>query len=310
MPRNSLRRLSGFARQPPGPVNLNFFAHKMPVPDNARQHAWRETLKPYYLEWGIDPAAAVPQPLRTPFDDAKCILVESLKPEVVSFHFGLPDAALIARVKEAGCRLIASATTVAEARWLEAQGCDAIIAQGIEAGGHRGMFMSEDVATQVGTFTLVPQVVDAVSVPVIAAGGIGDARGLAAAFVLGATGAQIGTAYLHCPESKVSPPHRAALRTVQDGSTVVTNVLSGRPARGLINRLIRELGPINPTVPAFPLASAALAPLNAKALAEGSGDFATMLAGQGAALGKEMPAGELTRQLAHEAQALLERMAG
>jgi nitronate monooxygenase len=239
-----------------------------------------------------------------------CAVIEALKPEVISFHYGLPEPALVARVKAAGCKLIASATTTAEARWLEERGCDAIIAQGLEAGGHRGMFLCDDVATQAGTFALVPQIVDAVSVPVIAAGGIGDARGLAAAFALGAAGAQIGTAYLQCPEAKISAPHRERLGRADDASTVVTNVLSGRPARALVNRVIRELGPHSPVVPEFPLASGALAPLNAKALAQGSGDFAAMLAGQGAALGRAMPARELTRKIAEDAQALLKRMAG
>ena len=158
----------------------------------------------------------MPSSNRTPFDAAFCAAVEELKPEVVSFHFGLPEAALVKRVKAAGCIVVSSATTVAEARWLEANGCDAIIAQGFEAGGHRGMFLTDNLATQVGTFALVPQVVDAVKVPVIAAGAITDARGIAAAFALGAAGVQIGTAYLFCPEfehprSRIAP--RSSPRT-------------------------------------------------------------------------------------------------
>ncbi|MGA8889257.1 MAG: nitronate monooxygenase, partial [Pseudolabrys sp.] len=185
------------------PVNLNFFCHKPAVPNNAREHAWREALKPYYVEYGIDPAASVPASNRIPFDEAQCSVVEDLKPEVVSFHFGLPATALLARVKDSGCIVMASATTVAEARWLEANGCDAIIAQGYEAGGHRGMFLTDNLTTQVGTFALVPQVVDAVKVPVVAAGGITDARGIVAALALGASAVQIGTAYLFCPESRI-----------------------------------------------------------------------------------------------------------
>jgi nitronate monooxygenase len=289
-------------------VNLNFFAHKIPVPNNAREHAWREKLKPYYAEFGIDPGAPITTTIRLPFDNAMCAVVEELKPEVVSFHYGLPEAGLVARVKAAGCKVICSATTVAEARFLESNGCDAVTAQGLEAGGHRGMFLSDDIATQVGLFALLPQVVDAVKVPVIAAGGIGDARGIVAALALGAAGVQIGTAFLLCPEAKALPPHRAALRMARDDSTVVTNVLSGRPARGLINRAIRELGPMSEIVPAFPLASGALAPLHAKAQAQGSGDFSPMLAGQAAALGRELPAAELTAQLVAESQALLRRM--
>jgi nitronate monooxygenase len=244
---------------------------------------------------------------RTPFDAAMCTVVEELRPDVVSFHYGLPDAALVARVKSVGCKVICSATTVGEARFLEANGCNAVIAQGLEAGGHRGMFLSDDIATQVGLFALLPQVVDAVKVPVIASGGIGDARAIVAAMALGASGVQLGTAFLLCPEAKTSPPHRAALRAARDDSTVLTNVFSGRPARGLINRVIRELGPISGIVPEFPLASGALAPLSAKA--QGSGDFSPMLAGQAAALGREMPAGALIKTFVSETQALLDRMA-
>ncbi len=292
------------------PININFFCHAPPVPNNAREHAWREKLKPYYEELGIDPAAPVPSSNRTPFDAALCAAVEDIKPEIVSFHFGLPEPALLKRVKAAGCLVMSSATTVAEARWLEDHGCDVVIAQGYEAGGHRGMFLTDSLATQVGTFALVPQVVDAVKVPVIAAGGITDARGIAAALALGASAAQVGTAYLFCPESKVLPPHRAALKAAHDDGTVVTNLMTGKPARGFINRVMRELGPINGIAPEFPLAGGALAPLGAKAQKQGSGDFSSMWAGQAAALGREMPARELTAKLAAEAQALMQRMAG
>ena len=290
------------------PINLNFLAHKMPVPNNAREHAWREALKPYYVEFGIDPAAPVTTASRMPFDAAMCAAIEELKPEVVSFHYGLPEPALVARMKSAGSKVICSATTVAEARHLEAHGCDAVIAQGLEAGGHRGMFLSDDVGTQVGLFALLPQVADALTVPVIASGGIADARAIVAAFALGAAAVQIGTAFLFCPEAKTLPPHRAALRAARDDSTVVTNVLSGRPARGLMNRAIRELGPISQVVPEFPLASGALAPLHAKAQAQGSGDFSPMLAGQAASLGRELPAGELVAKLVAETQDVLRRI--
>jgi nitronate monooxygenase len=290
------------------PINLNFLAHQMPVPNNAREHAWRERLRPYYVEFGIDPAAAAPAAMRTPFDAAMCSVAEELRPDVVSFHYGLPEPALVRRLKTAGCKVICSATTVAEARFLEAHGCDAVIAQGLEAGGHRGMFLGDDVGTQVGLLALLPQVADAVKVPVIASGGIGDARAMVAAFALGAAAVQIGTAFLFCPEAKTLPPHRAALRAARDDSTVITNVLSGRPARGLINRAIRELGPISEIVPEFPLASGALAPLHAKAQAQGSGDFSPMLAGQAAALGRELPAGELVAKLVSETQDVLRRI--
>ncbi len=292
------------------PFNVNFFCHTPPVPNNAREHAWRERLKPYYQELGIDPGAPVPSSNRTPFDVALCAAVEELRPPVVSFHFGLPEAALVKRVKDAGCLVLSSATTVKEARWLEANGCDAIIAQGAEAGGHRGMFLTDDLASQVGTFALVPQVVDAVKVPVIAAGAISDARGIAAALALGAAGVQIGTAYMFCPESKILPPHRAALKQSRDDETVITNVMTGRPARGIVNRVMREVGPITAIAPEFPLAGGALAPLHAKAQSQGSGDFSSMWSGQAGALGCEMPARQLTRALAEGAQTLLRKMAG
>lgn len=292
------------------PLNLNFFTHIPPVPNNAREDAWRERLKPFYVELGIDPAAPVPSSNRAPFDEAFCAVVEEVRPEVVSFHFGLPAEALVARVKAAGCKMVSTATTVEEARWLEAHGCDAVIAQGNESGGHRGMFLTTDVSTQAGTFALIPQIADAVKVPVIATGGITDARGIAAALALGAAGVQIGTGYLFCPESKVVELHRAALKAARDDGTVVTNVLTGRPARGLVNRVVRELGPISEIAPEFPLAAGALAPLRAKAQAQGSGDFSPLWAGQAAALGRELPARELTRKLADEAQALMKRMAG
>ena len=292
------------------PLNVNFFCHTPPELNNAREARWRDRLMPYYEELGIDPAAPVPSSNRTPFDAALCAAVEELKPEVVSFHFGLPDAALLKRVKQAGCVVLSSATTAEEARWLERRGVDAVIAQGNEAGGHRGMFLTEDVGTQVGTFALVPQVVDAVKVPVIAAGAITDARGIAAALALGAAGVQVGTAYLFCPESKISAPHRAALKASRSDSTALTNLMTGRPARGIVNRLMREIGPINTIAPEFPLAAGALAPLRAKAEAQSSGDFSPLWSGKAASLGREMPARELTAKLVSEAQALLRRMAG
>lgn len=292
------------------PVNLNFFCHVPPVPSNSREDAWRERLKPYYQELGIDPASQIPSSNRAPFDDAFCAVVEELKPEVVSFHFGLPADDLLQRVKRAGCLVISSATTAKEARWLEQRGVDAIIAQGFEAGGHRGMFLTEDIAGQPGTFALLPQVVDAVGVPVIAAGAVSDARGIAAAFALGAAGVQVGSAYLHCPESKISAMHRAALKDASDDSTAITNVISGRPARGIVNRLIREVGPLSALAPAFPLATGALVPLRAKAEAAGSGDFSPLWAGQAAGLGHAMPARALTRRLAADAESLLRALAG
>lgn len=291
------------------PVSINFFCHKAPVRDNVREARWRDRLKPYYEELGVDPSAPVPSTNRAPFDAAFCDAIEDLKPQVVSFQFGLPADDLFARVKAAGCLVIGSATTVAEAVWLEQHGVDAVIAQGHEAGGHRGMFLTDDLATQIGTLALVPQMVDAVKVPVIAAGGIGDARGIAAAFALGACGVQIGTAYLRCPEAKISAPHRAALESSGSEGTALTNLMTGRPARGAINRIMREVGPLSDIAPAFPLAAGALVPLRVKAEAAGSGDFSPMWCGQGAALGRDLPARELTKKWGMEAQDVLQRLA-
>jgi nitronate monooxygenase len=292
------------------PLNMNFFCHSAVDADPKREAAWKQRLAPYYKELGLDPAAPVNAANRAPFGAAMCELVEELKPEIVSFHFGLPDPALLKRVKAVGCIVISSATIVKEAIWLEENGADAIIAQGAEAGGHRGMFLTEDIAGQPGTFALVPQVVDAVKVPVIAAGGIADGRGIAAAFALGAAGVLIGTAYLRCPESKVIAPARSALARALDDSTVITNVMTGRPARGVINRVMREVGPISPDAPAFPHAATGLAPLKAAAEKRGKVDFTNLWAGQAARLGREMPAAELTRALAGAALARLSQMAG
>ncbi len=292
------------------PVNLNFFCHTPPQPDERREAAWRARLAPYYAELGIDPTSPVPVSSRTPFDEGLCRLVEELKPEIVSFHFGLPPAPLMARVKASGAKVTASATTVREAIWLEERGCDAIIAQGFEAGGHRGVFLGGGAAQQVGTMALVPQIADAVKVPVIAAGGIGDGRGIAAALALGASAAQIGTAYLFCPEAKLVAPHRAALKAAWDDDTVLTRVFTGRPARGIVNRVIREVGAMSDLPPQFPLAGGALMPLRGKSEPAGSGDFTPLWSGQAMRLGREMPAGELTRTLVREAQERLAHIAG
>lgn len=287
------------------PFNVNFFCHTPPVPDAAREARWRDRLRPYYLELGLDPDEPAAASSRTPFDEGLCALIEEVRPAVVSFHFGLPEQALLDRVKASGAKVLSSATTVAEAVWLEQHGCDAIIAQGAEAGGHRGNFLSDDMATQVGTFALVPQVVDAVSVPVIAAGGITDARGIVAALALGAAAVQVGTAYLYTPEARIAALHRAALRGEHAGETALTNVFTGRPARGIVNRIMREAGPLTGDAPAFPLAGGALAPLRGASEKAGSSDFMSLWAGQAARLGREMGAAELTRALAEEA---LERL--
>ncbi len=291
------------------PVNLNFFCHTPPTRDPAREEVWKRRLEVYYRELGLDPNAPIAAANRAPFSEVHCELIEELQPAVASFHFGLPEPKLLARVKATGAKVLSSATTVAEARWLEAHGADAIIAQGAEAGGHRGTFLDGSIFEQPGTMALVPQAVDAVKVPIIASGGITDARGIVAAFALGASAVQIGTAYLFCPEAKIPAPHARALREARDDGTALTNVFTGKPARGFVNRAMRELGPVAPEAPAFPLAATPIAPLRAQAEANGSGDFTPLWAGQAAALGREMPAAELTRKLAEEAASLLRRLA-
>jgi nitronate monooxygenase len=280
------------------PFNVNFFCHSPPRPDAAREAAWRDALSPFYREYGIDPATIKPGPGRASFSAEAVQILGEFKPVVVSFHFGLPEADLLARIKALGAKVLSSATTVDEARWLEAHGVDAVIAQGVEAGGHRGVFLTDDLSTQMGTFALVPQVVRAVKVPVIAAGGIADAKGVAAAIALGAAGVQIGTAYLLCPEATTPAVHRAALKSDGARETALTNLFTGRPARGIVNRIMRELGPINGAAPAYPLAGSALAPLRAKAESQGRGDFSPLWSGQNATGCREIPAAELTRSLA------------
>lgn len=280
------------------PFNANFFCHVPPAVNAEREAAWRAALSPYFKAFGIDASAIAAGPGRAPFSAEVAEVLSEFKPAVVSFHFGLPSADLLARVRAWGPKILSSATTVEEARWLEAQGVDAVIAQGLEAGGHRGIFLSDDLTTQVGTFALLPQVVQAVKIPVIAAGGIVDAKGVVAAMTLGAAGVQVGTAYLLCPESTTSAVHRAALKSEAARHTALTNIFTGRPARGIVNLIMNELGPMCTATPSFPLATAAIAPLRARAEGHGSGDFSPLWSGQNASGCKEIPAADLTRELA------------
>lgn len=296
---DSIRKeLSTIQAQTHNPYNVNFFCHTPSEPEPAREASWREILAPYYAEYQIDGSKPSIGSQRTPFNAAIADMLTEFAPPVVSFHFGLPSTELLERVRGWGAKILSSATTVEEALWLEAQGVDAIIAQGSEAGGHRGMFLSTDISTQVGTFALVPQIAAAVNVPVIAAGGIADAHGVKAAIALGAAGVQLGTAYLLCNEATTSPVHRAALKSPAARTTAITNLFTGRPARGIANRLMREVGSMNTHVPAFPHATAAIAPLRSKAESMGSGDFTGLWAGQNVSGCREIPAAELTRQLA------------
>jgi len=284
-----------------GPLNLNVFCHRLgPLPDTA---AWEAQLAPCYAAEDLSRPTATP-PLRRPFDDAMAEAIETARPEFVSFHFGLPEAPLLARMRATGAGLIGNATTVAEARFLAEQGCDAIIAQGFEAGGHAGHFLGRH--QPVGLFALVPEIADAVDVPVIAAGGIADERGVRAAIALGAAAVQVGTAYLRTPESLAGAPHHAALAGAGADDSVFTNLFSGGLARGLRNRLIAAIGPVSAAAPPFPYASTAVAPLRAHAESEGRGDYSPLWAGQGVARARAEPAAALTRQLGEAALATME----
>ncbi|GAB3271757.1 NAD(P)H-dependent flavin oxidoreductase [Parahaliea aestuarii] len=279
------------------PFNVNCFCHSTPPPNEAREAAWRALLSPYFEAFGIDPGTIVSGAGRAPFSADTAAIMEEFRPPVVSFHFGLPQPALLEKVKSWGATVISSATTVEEALWLEAHGADGIIAQGLEAGGHRGHFLAADIQQQMGTFALLPQVVAAVRVPVIAAGGIVDRQGVVAALALGASAVQVGTAYLLCPEATTSAVHRAILRSDAARHTALTNLFSGGIARGIVNRLMRELGPLNPAAPDFPRASGALAPLRAAAEAQHSGDFSPLWAGQNTSACRAIAAAALTREL-------------
>jgi nitronate monooxygenase len=290
--------LAAIQAQTDKPFNVNFFCHTPPTPSAEREAAWRAALAPYYHELGLDPGNIPTGPGRSPFSHEAADVLADIRPAVVSFHFGLPAPELLARVRSWGSKILASATTVDEALWLEAKGVDAVIAQGLEAGGHRGIFLSDDLSTQVGSFALLPQIVKAVKCPVIAAGGIADAAGVKAALALGAAGVQIGTAYMLCPEATTSAVHRAALKSERARHTALTNLFTGRPARGIVNRLMRELGAISTLAPDFPLATGAMAPLRAKAESQASGDFSPLWSGQNASGCKEIAAAQLTRELA------------
>jgi nitronate monooxygenase len=281
----------------PRPYAVGFFCHEPPAVSQQREAAWRAALDPYYREYGIDPSTIPTGAGRLPFTDETCKVVEELRPAVVSFHFGLPSEELLGRVKRTGARVLCSATTVDEARFLESRGVDAIVAQGVEAGGHRGMFLTDDLTTQLSTLALVPQIVAAVKVPVIAAGGVVDAAGVAAARALGAAGVQAGTVFLLCPEATTSAVHRAAIRSKAAARTALTNLFTGRAARGIVNRVMREIGPMGPA-PAFPLAVSAIAPLRARAEAAGRSDFSPLWCGQNASGCREAPAASIVAALA------------
>ncbi|AQS38355.1 2-nitropropane dioxygenase-like enzyme [Shewanella psychrophila] len=284
------------------PINVNFFSHHQPEFNAERDVIWRRTLAPYFSEYAIDSSIdsnALPKgPSRQPFSDVVADILEEFRPQVVSFHFGLPEKALLARVKAWGATVLSTATTLEEALWLEANGADAIIAQGIEAGGHRGMFLSAELGLQVSTYSLLQQILARVSLPVIATGGISDAKGVSAALSLGAAAVQVGTAYLLCDETNTSVLHRQAIKSNRSHKTVITNLFSGKPARGIVNRVIQELGPISELAPEFPHAATAITAIRQAAEAQGSSDFSPLWCGQNTSGCKEISAVELTLELA------------
>jgi len=294
-----------FRSQTSAPINLNFFCHQNPKTDEARAKKWKDNFLNYYHELGIDPEIKVDAPKRKSFDAELCELVLKIKPEIISFHFGLPDASLIKKIKNEGIKILSSATTVDEALYLESNGCNIIIAQGLEAGGHRGQFLDQDINTQVGTMALIPQIVNAVKIPVIASGGISDARGIIASFVLGASAVQIGTAFLFSNEATISPLHKLALKKAKDNSTVLTNIFSGKPARGILNRVVKEKGPMNYDAPEFPLAGEVLAPLRKVSESNNSSDFMSLWSGQAAALCDSDSAENIVKNLEKEVEHLI-----
>jgi nitronate monooxygenase len=279
------------------PFNVNFFCHETPVVSREEQRMWQQSLAEYFKELGIAGFGANEASSREPFGEAAMRVLEQFRPAVVSFHFGLPQRAQLDQIKRWGARVLGCATTVDEALWLADHGVDAVIAQGLEAGGHRGSFLTQDMTTQTGTLALVPRIRAAISLPVIAAGGIASTAGIAAALALGAAGVQVGTAFLLCTEAKTSPLHRAALRGNASQHTAITNVFTGRPARSIVNRLVREVGPMAASPTAFPTAAGPVSALRAAAEATGSDDFTPLWCGQNATGCREIAAADLLRIL-------------
>ena len=279
------------------PVNVNFFCHTPPTAQAEKELAWRSKLTSAYLAHGIDPQSLGSGPGRAPFSEESLTLLGQIKPAVVSFHFGLPKAAWVHQLKAWGIQIWSSATTVQEAQWLVQNGANAIIAQGLEAGGHRGMFLTEDLSTQVGTLALLPQMIKAVQLPIIAAGGISSAAAVSAVKALGASAVQVGTAFLTSHEASTSALHRKALMSDAAQHTALTNLFSGRPARGIVNKFMQDMGPLNPEAPAFPLATAAVAPLRAAAEAKGLTDYSPLWSGQNASDCEALPAADIAHKL-------------
>jgi nitronate monooxygenase len=286
----------------PGPFNLNVFCHAPAQRDAAREAAWLGHLAPLFDDAGIPAPSSLDEIYKTFIaDDEAFRMLLELRPAAVSFHFGLPDGERIAALHQAGIFTMATATNPREAALIEQAGIGAIVAQGIEAGGHRGMFDPEDTDERLSTSVLVRLLVRQTRLPVIAAGGIMDGAGIKAALDLGAAAAQLGTAFILCPESSANAAYRENLKSGRAAVTRLTPVLSGRPARGMVNRLIAHGEAVgSPPPAAYPVAYDAAKQLNAAAAKAGNHEFAAQWAGQGAPLAREMPAAELMQTLVEE----------
>ncbi|MEP4194402.1 MAG: nitronate monooxygenase [Aliishimia sp.] len=283
-----------FQSQASGPLNLNFFCHDVVLRDPSREVLWHQELNRYYNEFSLPQTYPETVPVHA-LDERMVEVVCRLKPAIVSFHFGLPDKTYVDRIRATGSKIIASATTLEEAIYLEAQGCDAVIAQGREAGGHQGVFLQPDQDVRFSTTELIEQMVSVLRIPIIAAGGIADANLIRKMMNLGAAGVQVGTRFLKSPESTITSTHRAILEGEEIRKTAITNVFTGRPARGFVNRIMKDVGPMNPHAQVFPFASSALAPI--ATATKGSEDFVSLWAGQNWQIGDHMRASEIVKEL-------------
>ena len=284
------------------PYCLNFFCHQPAKKDTQRETKWLNYLAPFFAEFDALPPTELTEIYKSFVDDEDMLAaVVEARPRAVSLHFGLPPAHYIAALKEAGCVLLATATTLEEAKKIEQAGIDIIVAQGYEAGGHRGTFHPERGDSSLGTFALVQLLARHTKLPIVAAGGIMDGQGIAAAMALGADAVQLGTAFILCPESSANAGYRALLKGPAAHQTAVTAVISGRAARGLPNRQFSDVGAAtHPAIPDYPIAYDAAKKLHAAALQRGNLEFSVNWAGQGAPLAREMPAAELVKVLMQE----------
>lgn len=287
-------------------LNLNFFVHDAPVHVSNRNSAAVARLQRWYDDLEAGPVAE-PKEGHFPFHEELCEAVLKASPKVASFHFGLPEEHLVQRLKHEGIVILSSATSAAEARWLEERGADAIIAQGYEAGGHNGWFLPRNGADVSGTMALVPRIVDAVKVPVIAAGGISDGRGVAAALMLGAAGVQIGTAFLATPEAVISEAHKTALLSASGDDTMYSEAFSGRTARTVVNAYAREMATVTDW-PDFPLMNAATGPIRTASAKAGKPDAIALWSGQAVGLMREETTSDVVRRLVAETEVVLGRV--